>query len=185
MSAQIHAGRAIGESVMYAYPDIRYVRRAYEWKPEPQELKGPSLARIAQHEAGHIVLMEWVGFTGMVAEVSETAGSVNFPGRWQDLPEPSEDSTGELSATAAAVFHAGLAAELLYFDLPWTGPVLRLEHSDHQLAEKMLSRSFGCHSSGAHAYAQRIALHVIQASWERCSEIAKQLMERRVWGQKA
>lgn len=182
MSAGNQASSAIGEISKYAYPDIRYARRAWEWQPEPPELKGPGLARVAHHEAGHIVLMEWVGFVGMVAEASETAGSAKFPEHWRDLPEPSEDTTGEVSATCAAVCHAGLAAELLYFDLPWAGPVLRLRQADHQLAEKILSQRFGFHSSGAHAVAQRIALHVVEARWERCTEIARELMEHRVWG---
>lgn len=168
--------------LLYPYPTAASLRRAWAWQPQAPELKGPSLPRVAHHEAGHVVLMEFFGLIGVSAEASPISGRAFFPDMWHELPEPCPDPSGELAATAAAVFHAGLAAELIFSGVVWCGPVLRLDAVDHQRAEGLLHESFGCHSSGGHAYAQRLALHVLQSRWGRVMEIAGELIERGTWG---
>ena len=40
----------------------------------------------------------------------------------------------------------------------------------------MLRPGFGCHASGAHAYAQQVALHVLQLRWADVEAIAAELL---------
>ena len=48
--------------------------------------------------------------------------------------------------------------------------------TDHQMSEMMLAPIFGHNTSCGHAYAQRMALHVLSHRWERVCEVAQGLM---------
>lgn len=78
------------------------------------------------------------------------------------------------------MFHAGTAAELIQSGVPWSGPIYR-QHDDHHRAEALLCEVFGAHSSGAHAYAQRVALCVLAARWGAVEAIAGELMRAGEW----
>ncbi len=94
---------------------------------------------------------------------------------WQ--PDPS----GIWAATGAAVHHAGLMAELLHTGTPWHGPVFYLDQTDYLRADDMLVPTFGRHASGAHAFAQTVALNVLNDRWDRVQEIAAHLVEHGQW----
>ena len=178
MADATHSGR--GESVNpFEYPRPAVLKRAWGWQGH-HLAHGPNLGRMAFHEAGHVVLLEWLGIGSVAATASSTEGLTHLP----DVPsEPpaAPDPTGEATAAAAAVFHAGTAAEGLHAGATWAGPIFRPMTDDHRKAEALLSPVFGCHSSGAHAYAQLVALHVLAGHWQRVTQIADCLIERGEW----
>lgn len=143
----------------------------------------PDLIRVAHHEAGHVVLLEWIGLDGATASATPTSGLCLMPELPADCPEPGDDPTGELSATAASVFHAGAMAELIHLDIKWTGPLFYPQQVDYQRADEMLLKRFGRHSSAGHGFAQRVAMSVLAGRWQRVREIADALVLRGVWGQ--
>lgn len=170
------------ESPIYDHPKSGTLRRAWPWQTTPPEMHKPDLARVAHHEAGHAVLLEWIGLDGMTATASPTSGLCNMPpGCLDNLPDPPPDSDGRLTATAASIFHGGIAAELIYLGTKWIGPIHYPKQVDYQRADAMLAPQFGRHASGAHAFAQRVALHVLADRWQRVRHIAGVLTERGVW----
>jgi hypothetical protein len=162
-------------------PSAATLRRSMPWQSPPRS--GPDLVLIAHHEAGHIVLMEWLGLTdGLTAEATPTAGLAHWPaGAFDALPAQTPDPTGVLVATAAAVYHAGLMAELMQAGTTWTGPIFYPAQTDYQRADEMLRGTFGRHASGAHAFAQRVALNVLASRWSRVQEIGSHLVNKGVW----
>lgn len=167
------------ELVTLPYPTTRALRRAWQWQGSPPS--PPDLERVSFHEAGHVVVMEWLGMTGLSATATPTSGRANFPIDLHSLPDPDPDTKGELAATAASVFHAGMMAELLHAGINWTGPIYYPEQLDYINADNMLLEKFGRHSSAAHAFAQCVALHVLAGRWARVREIADVLIVRGVW----
>lgn len=143
---------------------------------------GPSSARaIACHEAGHIVYAQWIGMGTRQAEIHSTGGEMtpvipDFGG----IEEPKEGD-GTTRACAAGLFHAGLAAELLLFGIQWRGPIHRPRQTDHQKAEEMLSVGMGVRTVPGHAYAQLLALHILDSRWAEVSDIAGKLLETGRW----
>ena len=132
--------------------------------------------------------MQWVGLLSPEATIAATDdGRVTDAAHWPDretfaqLPDPGPDESGVLSATAAAVFHAGVMAELIESGTPWAGPVHYHGCTDFQRADEMLRPGFGCHASGAHAYAQQVALHVLQLRWADVEAIAAELLRTGRW----
>lgn len=168
-----------GESVTYSYPAPASLRRCWEWQDAPAQTA--DIARIAHHEAGHAVIGEWLGLPGIRATAEPTKGlmthSLDIPG----LSEPGPDESGVLAATAASLFHAGIAAEHIWLGLPWAGPILYPRQVDFQTAEAMLKPRFGTMSSAGHGYAQRVALAVLASRWERAQGIAAHLIQRGEW----
>lgn len=168
------------ESVTSFIPGSNTLRHASDWQVPPRG--GPCLVRLAHHEAGHIVLMELMGLTGLKAEATPTSGLAHWPqGVFDSMPDPEPDPSGIFAATAAAVFHAGLIAELLHKGVPWKGPIFYPEQSDYIRADDMLRGVFGRHASGAHAFAQKTALNVLIARWTRVQEVASHLVKHGVW----
>ena len=170
----------------HPYPSTTTLRRVQPWQARPK-LPSP-LRQTAVHEAGHIVLMQWVGLLPPEATITATddgrvSGEAHWPARetFAQLPDPSPDETGVLAATAAAVFHAGLAAELIESGTPWAGPIHYADATDYQRADEMLRPSFGCHASGAHGYAQQVALHVLQTQWDAVEVVAAELLRCGCW----
>jgi len=161
----------------FDYPPLTTLHRVWSW--EKFTVANPSLERMAHHEAGHVVLLEWMGLESPRAVAAAEAGLTYLPENSTPPAAPS-DPTGELTAMAAAMFHAGLMAELLHAGAPWHGPIHRLQ-DDHLRAEALLSEVFGAHSTGAHAFAQRVALHVLASRWVRVQEVAAQLVASGVW----
>jgi hypothetical protein len=144
----------------------------------------PDLARVAHHEAGHVVLLEWIGLTGATASATPSSGLCVMPALPASCPESGEDATGELAATAASIYHAGTMAELIHLGIMWTGPVFYPAQPDHQRAEAMLLPRFGRHSSAGHGFAQRVALHVLASRWVRVQEVAECLVKTGKWQSK-
>lgn len=167
------------ELVTLPYPASSTLRRARHWQSALPTT--PDLTRVAVHEAGHVVMMEWIGMTGLSATATPTSGRANFPIDPQNLPDPSPDSTGELAATAASIFHGGMMAEFLHAGIEWTGPVFYPKQLDYINADKMLQTRFGRHSSAAHAFAQKVALHILHTRWARVLDIAAQLVAHGSW----
>ncbi|UCV00319.1 hypothetical protein [Acidovorax radicis] len=166
-----------GESVtFFHFPHAASLRRVWSWQKYPYA--EPSLERMAYHEAGHVVLLEWLGLDSPRAVATTTDGLTQLPAHGEVVAPP--DPTGELAAVAAAMFHAGIAAELIHFGMHWHGPIYLL-HDDHKRAEALLRAVFGAHSSGAHAFAQRVALHVLSQRWGRVQEIAAVLADKGEW----
>jgi hypothetical protein len=170
----------------HPYPAHATLRRAQPWQTRPN--LPDALRQAAVHEAGHIVLMQWVGLLPPEATIAATDdGRVTGEAQWPapetfaQLPDPGPDESGVLAATAAAVFHAGLAAELIESGAPWAGPIHYAYATDYQRADDMLRPAFGCHASGAHGYAQQVALHVLQVRWDAVEVVAAELLRYGRW----
>ena len=170
----------------HPYPSATTLRRVQSWQSRPK-LSDP-LRQAAVHEAGHIVLMQWVGLLPPEATIAATddgrvTGEAHWPARetFAQLPDPGPDESGVLAATAAAVFHAGIVAELIESGTPWVGPIHYPDATDYQRAAEMLRPAFGCHASGAHAYAQQVALHVLHARWADVEAVASELLRCGRW----
>lgn len=165
-------------STRFEYPRASMLRRGFVW--EHYSATGPDLERMAYHEAGHGTLLEWLGLGCPKATATAHGGLTHLPDTLPETTDP-DDPTGILTASAAAVFHAGTMAEMIYTGTPWRGPVFRPLTDDHQRAERMLKPVFGSCSSGAHAYAQRLALYVLIERWARVGEIAQRLIQTGEW----
>ena len=167
-------------------PGADTLRRVQPWQSRPT--MRDRLQQAAVHEAGHIVLMQWVGLLPPEATIATTddgrvTGEAHWPARetFAQLPDPGSDESGVLSATAAAVFHAGIAAEMIESGTPWAGPIHYAEATDYQRADEMLRPAFGCHASGAHAFSQQLALHVLQVRWADVEVVAAELLRTGRW----
>lgn len=169
------------ESVtLHDHPCAASLRKGWVWQDHP--FSGADLERVAFHEAGHVVLLEWLNVTNVRAEASSLRGGVYILDTLPDADVTnSAADRADLAATAAAIFHAGTCAELLQGGAAWCGPILRLQQADHQKAEKIVRPTCGAHSSGAHAYAQRVALHVLSHRWWRVCEVAAALVRDGEW----
>lgn len=141
---------------------------------------------LAFHEAGHVVVFRWLGIEPTHATVHEDApgratGFTHVRGKAAQGDAAQADAPGDLHiAIAAAAFHAGLMAELLAHGLPWVQPIHQ-PSDDHRRAEELLQPCFGAHASGAHAFAQRVALHVLSERWCEVRAIAAELHARGEW----
>jgi hypothetical protein len=136
---------------------------------------------MSHHEAGHLAFLGWLGIFGTSATATPTSGLTHLPEiQNPQRPEP-EDPSGEITAQAAAAFHAGLMAEMLYAGDKWTAPIYYPTHDDYCRADDLLSTKFGRHSSGAHAYSQCFALRILSAHWGRVRAIAKRLTDDGAW----
>lgn len=157
-------------------PIASSLRRLQIWKSAAHSRSfNPSL--IPYHEAGHVIFLEWLGITNVKATNRHSSGDVCLsPTLFEVIPVVPRDPDGLLTATAAAMFHAGLAAELLLTDTPWTGPIFYPEQNDYVRADALLCESFGRNASGAHAFAQQLAMHVLSHRWPRVQEIANVLI---------
>ena len=166
---------AVSRPPLHPFPRDAILRRVCPWQRYP--LIKDSLLRIAFHEAGHVVMFEWLGVSELRASATPQSGTTDL---LEQLPQGDDGATPaqrpDLAATAAAIYHAGTCAEMLAAGNPWRGPVLREGQDDHQRAEALLSAVFGACASGAHAYAQRVALHVLSHRWPRVREVAATLV---------
>lgn len=168
-----------GESIHYIPELPKNLRRVLSWTSLPE--RRPGIARMAHHEAGHVVYLEWLGIFGTSATATPTSGLTHLPEiQNPQRPEP-EDASGEITAQAAAAFHAGLMAEMLYARDKWTAPIRYPAHDDFCRADDLLSTKFGRHSSAAHAYSQCFALRILASRWERVRQIAGQLILSGTW----
>lgn len=148
----------------------------------PRAIQGRDLARIAHHEAGHIVLMEWAGLVPLDAIATEEGGMARFdPLQVTSDAEAHEYNRPLAAAQAASVFHAGIVAELIYAGLPWQGLTVRLNSSDWSKAQTLLQPHFGTVGGAGHGYAQRLALAVLTREATRLNEIAVQLVACGEW----
>ena len=155
--------------------------RVHASAPIPAALRGPSLARTAHHEAGHVVLMTWAGLTPTGASATERDGLAEW-----DLSEiEADDDLGSYdrplaAAQAAAVVHAGIVSELIQAGLPWRGVLYRPRSQDWKLAAQLLAPHFGAGLAG-HGFSQRTAHAVLTHHWPRVQHIAAELVERGTW----
>jgi hypothetical protein len=170
---------------MMDYPGAASLRRCWPWQPRGHA--GADLERVAYHEAGHVVLMEWLGLEDVRAEATATGGKAHMPPSFLKATrqDPFPDESGILAATAAAVCHAGVVAEQIRSGQPWRGPIHYPDQDDFKTAEAMLQPRFGRTSSAGHGYAQRVARHVLELHWERVQKIAAALIEHGHWSAKA
>ena len=96
-------------------PSESELYRVWPWVSVPGAIQGRDLARIAHHEAGHIVLMEWAGLVPIDATATDERGVARF-----DPQQVTSDAQGHeynrplAAAQAASVFHAGIVAELIH-----------------------------------------------------------------------
>ncbi len=160
-------------------PDSRSIKRCWLWQPCPDFVR--DLASVAHHEAAHVVMLEWAGAGPTLSATATTTGGEArhgiLPGK---RPAGPPDETGEITAAAASMFHAGLMAELLLHGRVWTGPIC-YQAEDFDRANEMLVETFGHCSSAGHAFAQRTALHIVSSRWARVQEIADVLVRRGAW----
>jgi hypothetical protein len=141
-----------------------------------------NLVSIAHHEAGHIVALEWIGLSATLSATATAKGGEARHGILTGTyPAGPPEETGEITAAAASMFHAGLMAEMILASNVWTGPIHYPDESDYQRANDMLREAFGHCSSAGHAYAQRTALHVLSSRWARVQEVADVLVKRGAW----
>lgn len=127
-------------------------------------------------------MLEWLGVPGGITATATPANGFTHhgikPGTHTGGP-PYE--SGEITAMAASVFHAGLMAELIFTGVEWTTPLYYPWAEDYQRANDMLRERFGNHSSAGHAFAQRTALHELSVRWSRVKEIADVLVRCGAW----
>jgi hypothetical protein len=163
------------------FPNATELRRVWSLAAMPDGLRGPSLERIAHHEAGHVVLMEWAGVIPTEATATERQGIARFDAAQF---EDETDSTGYdrplAAAQAAAMFHAGIVAELIYTGTAWRGITVRERSDDWLKARQILAPHFG-HGLAGHGYSQRVALAVLTRDWPRVQQIATRLIEAGTW----
>lgn len=168
----------------YTHPPDDDLRRLWPLAAVPDEIRGPNLARIAHHEAGHAVLLEWAGIATAGSTVTERGGVVNI-----DLARVDSDAATGVdqdydrplaAAHLAACWHAGIVAELLYAGQPWRGVTVRMNSTDWSAARLILAPHFGTGLAG-HGFAQRTALAVLSDRWGRVEEIAGELIECGTW----
>ncbi|GAA4000755.1 hypothetical protein GCM10022279_25750 [Comamonas faecalis] len=166
-------------------PDLTDLRRVWAWKPCPWGGGPADRLAVAWHEAGHAVYARWIGWDMRRVELHADGGDC-FPEPIDpEVTHQLEDEDGEIRATAAGLFHAGLAAELLRAKLPWRGPIARPRQTDHHRAETMLAPGFGANTLPGHAYAQLQALHALSAHWDEVAAIAAILQRDGVWSPQA
>lgn len=162
-------------------PDPSDLRRVWAWQPCPWGGGPADMQAIAWHEAGHAVYAHWIGIGMRRVELREGGGNCYAVALDFSATVQPEDAAGEIRATAAGLFHAGLAAELLHAGLPWRGPVARPLQSDHERAELMLAPGFGVRTVAGHAYAQLQAMHALSAHWRDVCSIAQTLLQSGEW----
>ena len=157
------------------------LRRIHPIAEVPAALRGPSLARTAHHEAGHIVAMQWAGLTPTGATATERGGLAEWDLRDLDADDAPADYDRPLAAAqAAAVLHAGIVAELIHAGLPWRGVLYRPRSQDWKTACLLLAPHFGAGLAG-HGFSQRTANAVLTHHWPRVQQIAAELIERGTW----
>lgn len=161
-------------------PNAADLRRIHPIVEVPAVMRGPDLARTAHHEAGHVVLMEWVGIAPTGATATERGGLAHWDLSEIEGATPADYDRPLAAAQAASVMHAGIVAELIHADLPWTGVLYRPRSQDWKLAAQLLAPHFGAALAG-HGFSQRTAHAVLTHHWPRVQEIAAELIERGTW----
>lgn len=168
----------------YPHPPYTDLRSLWPLADLPAEIRGSDLARIAHHEAGHAVVLDWAGIATAGSTVTERGGVINI-----DLARVNSDAATDTNqdydhtlaaAHLAACWHAGIVAELLYTGQPWRGITVRMNSADWSTARLILAPHFGTGLAG-HGFAQRTALAVLSERWGRVEEIAAELIERGTW----
>lgn len=161
-------------------PPLAELRRIHQLVEIPAALRGPSLERVAHHEAGHVLLMEWCGLTPTKASATDRAGLAEWDLSEIEADAPADYDRPLAAAQAAAVLHAGVVAELIHAGLPWRGVLYRPRSQDWKLAAQLLAPHFGAGLAG-HGFSQRTAHAVLTHHWPRVQEIAAELIERGTW----
>lgn len=139
-----------------------------------------TLVRSAHHESGHIVMFEWAGFEPVGATIDAHGGSAEFdPTGITASDDPDDDGT--ITASAAAIMHAGLAAELLFENIDPGNVLVTRDSDDWRKASIILAERFGPHSTGGHFFAQRLAMSVLSHRWQRVQQIATHLLKTGSW----
>lgn len=165
----------------YANPPRAELRRIHPLADVPAAIKGASLERTAHHEAGHVVLMEWCGLTPTQATATAGSGRAELDTTDLEADETPADHDGPLAAAQiAAIYHAGILAELIHTGHRWQGVTIRMASQDWKMARMILAPHFGAGLAG-HGFAQRTALAVLTKHWPRVQEIAAQLIEHGTW----
>lgn len=164
------------------HPPRDDLRRIFPLMDVPAALRGPSLERTAHHEAGHCILMQWAGLEPTHAVANAHQGSAHWT-PWNpadEVIEPAEHDRPLAAAYLAAVYHAGIVAELLHAGLTWRGVLYRPRSQDWQIAAQFLAPHFPGGLAG-HSFAQRTALAVLTSRWADVQKIAAELIEHGEW----
>lgn len=165
----------------YPFPPVAELRRVYGLVDIPAALRTRDLARYAHHEAGHVVLLEWVGIAPESARADDCGGEVRFdPGQLDQDAGPTDYDRPLAATHAAACFHAGILAELILTGQRWQGVTIRHKSGDWRKARAILTPHFGNGMAG-HGFSQRVALAVLTARWPRVQEVAGHLIARGTW----
>ncbi len=165
-------------------PSPRTLRYVAPWIGRPVFFDRRRQAAV--HEAGHVVVMRWVGLPSAGASITSTSEGTTGEAAWPEkrffaeLPDAPDDDDGRLAASAASVFHAGVVAELIDDGGKLTGPITYCG-TDYTRADEMLRERFGHHASGAHYYSQRVAECVLRERWAEVEAIASQLLSTGRW----
>ena len=173
---------AHGEAATYPMPCPNSIYRV--WDTSLPAGLPISLRSMAFHEAGHVVVFGWLGIDATGANVREVApgwvgGRAHMP--HQPPRQMPAAVPGDVSAAvAASAFHGGLMAEMIAHGVRWEHLVHKPD-DDYRIAEELIAPCFGAHATGAHAFAQRVALHVLAARWPTVCEIAETLAANGIW----
>lgn len=168
-------------TMTYPFPPVAELRRIHGLADVPVVLRTRDPNRYAFHEAGHVVLLEWVGITPTSARADDRGGEVLFnPGELDGDTTPTDYDSPLAAAQAAAIYHAGIVAELILTGQRWQGVTIRHKSGDWQKARVILAPHFGIGLAG-HGFSQRVALAVLTACWPRVQEVADVLIEDGTW----
>jgi len=163
----------------------------------------PAAADATVHEAGHIVAAMAMGMPVHDAIVAESgAGRAGVFAPVRDIlaetqPPPAADvrdayldviclvwrgvATGEAVRRYAVMLTAGRQAELMAAGVALVGE-LHMHDPDHEQARALLDATGQRLALG---YCQRLARHVLSASWRRVADIAAQLKTTGYWSASA
>ena len=162
-------------------PPVEDLWRLWPLVSVPDAIQRRDLALTAHHEAGHVVLMEWAGVIPSEATASAGNGLARFaPEQFADAPDSVDLNNPTAAAQAAAVYHAGIVAELIFAGLPWQGITVRRSSTDWASAREIMRACFGNGTAG-HGYSQRVAYTVLTNRWSRVRAIAEKLTSDGVW----
>lgn len=145
--------------------------------------KANPLQHLARHEAGHVVVMAALGVPGLSASISDagSAGAAVHQARAVEAPASEVVAYRRAGAlAAAAIFHAGIEAELLAVGLASPpGIEWRLTATtDHSRADEVLREFFHVQP---HGFAKAFARAVISRNLDSLDRIARHMERTGAW----
>lgn len=137
---------------------------------------------VITHEAGHAVLMCALGVPGTHAKLAAdgASGRVDHAAAHHVPNDAPVSLRAERAGAiwAAAVFHAGIAAEQILWGDKITGETHLTSTDDHACAVRIFGDLF---TRRPHGFCQALARHVLIENWEGLQAIAQVLRIKRGW----